>query len=105
MARERYLQDFLVLLKKNANELAEVLSKEHGKLTPDALGEFQRGFEMVESACNINSMYLGESLENISKNVDCYSFRHPLGVCAGVCAFNFPSMIPLWVTFKILKIY
>jgi len=91
------MQEFLRLMRKNINELAEVLSSEHGKVIPDSLGDIQRGIEMIEHACNINNIYQGETLENISRNVDCYSYRHPLGVCAGVCAFNFPAMIPLWM--------
>lgn len=61
------------------------------------MGDVMRGVEVVEQACNIAPTYLGESIENISKSVDMYTYRHPLGVCAGVCPFNFPVMIPLWM--------
>lgn len=85
-------------MRKNSAELADIMSREHGKIIADSLGDIQRGIEMIEHSCNINTIYMGETLENISRNVDCYSYRHPLGVCAGVCAFNFPAMIPLWVS-------
>jgi malonate-semialdehyde dehydrogenase (acetylating)/methylmalonate-semialdehyde dehydrogenase len=98
MTRERYLQEFLHNMRKNSAELADIMSREHGKIIADSLGDIQRGIEMIEHSCNINTIYMGETLENISRNVDCYSYRHPLGVCAGVCAFNFPAMIPLWVS-------
>jgi malonate-semialdehyde dehydrogenase (acetylating)/methylmalonate-semialdehyde dehydrogenase len=95
--RQRYLQDFLHLMRKNNQELAEIMSLEHGKIIADSLGDIQRGIECIEHASNINTIMLGETMENISRNVDCYSYRHPLGVCAGICPFNFPAMIPLWV--------
>ncbi len=91
------MQKFLELMRANVNEFAEIISKEHGKIITDSLGDIQRGIEMIEHASNINTIFLGDSLENISKHVDCFSFRHPLGVCAGICAFNFPAMIPLWM--------
>jgi malonate-semialdehyde dehydrogenase (acetylating)/methylmalonate-semialdehyde dehydrogenase len=56
-----------------------------------------RGIEVAEHACSMNSLMMGETVENISKNIDAYSYRTPLGVCAGIAPFNFPSMIPLWV--------
>lgn len=61
------------------------------------MGDVQRGIEVAEQSSSIAMSMLGETLENISKSVDMYSYRHPLGVCAGVCPFNFPVMIPLWV--------
>ena len=91
------MQDFLAIMRKNQGVLAEIVSHEHGKIIPDSMGDIQRGIEMIEHATGLNNLYLGETLENISKNVDCYSYKHPLGVCAGVCAFNFPAMIPLWM--------
>ena len=63
----------------------------------DSLGDITRGLEVVETSCNVSSLILGETIENISRGVDMYTYKHPLGVCAGVCAFNFPVMIPLWI--------
>jgi malonate-semialdehyde dehydrogenase (acetylating)/methylmalonate-semialdehyde dehydrogenase len=100
MTRERYLQDYLHVMRRDHQKLAEVISREHGKVIPDSMGDIQRGLEMIEHSSNINNLYMGETLENIAKNVDCYSYRNPLGVCAGVCAFNFPAMIPLWVSLR-----
>lgn len=61
------------------------------------MGEFQRGFEVVETSTGVSSLMMGETIENISRGVDMYTYKHPLGVCAGICAFNFPVMIPLWM--------
>jgi len=61
------------------------------------MGDVQRGLEVVEHACGISHLYHGETIQNISKGIDTYSFRTPLGVCAGVAPFNFPIMIPLWM--------
>jgi len=61
------------------------------------LGDITRGLEVVETSCNVSSLILGETIENISRGVDMYTYKHPLGVCAGICAFNFPVMIPLWM--------
>jgi malonate-semialdehyde dehydrogenase (acetylating)/methylmalonate-semialdehyde dehydrogenase len=81
--------------------LARCISEEHGKTISDSHGDIQRGIEVLEQSCNISMSYLGETIENISKSVDMYSFKTPLGVCAGVCPFNFPVMIPLWVNINI----
>lgn len=78
-------------------DIAEVISREHGKTVPDSMGDVFRGFEVVEHACAFNSLAMSEMLENVSKNVDLYSLRVPLGVTAGICPFNFPAMIPLWM--------
>ncbi len=61
------------------------------------MGDVMRGIEVVEQSCNISPIYLGETIENISKSVDMMTFRQPLGVCAGIAPFNFPVMIPLWM--------
>lgn len=61
------------------------------------MGDVTRGLEVVETTCNVSSLMLGETIENISKGVDMYTYKHPLGVCSGVCPFNFPVMIPLWM--------
>jgi len=74
-----------------------MITHEHGKSIADAKGDIFRGYEVVEHASSFNSLAMGESLENVARNVDIYSYRRPLGVCAGICPFNFPAMIPLWM--------
>ena len=74
-----------------------MITKEHGKSLVDAKGDVFRGYEVVEHACSFTSLAQGESLENVAKGVDLYSYRVPLGVCAGVAPFNFPAMCPLWM--------
>ena len=71
--------------------------EEHGKTINDAKGSIFRGYEVVEHACSLTSLLQGETLENVAKNVDLYSYRAPLGVVSGICPFNFPAMIPLWM--------
>lgn len=73
------------------------MTEEHGKTHVDAKGDVFRGYEVVEHACSITSLLQGETLGNVARNVDIYSYRVPLGVVGGVCAFNFPAMIPLWM--------
>jgi len=84
-------------LKQNQDDIANMISREHGKSVIDAKGDIFRGYEVVEHAASFNSLAMGETIENVAKNVDIYSFRKPLGVCAGICPFNFPAMIPLWM--------
>jgi len=74
-----------------------MISEEHGKSIVDAKGDLFRGYEVVEHACSFTSLAMGESVENVARNVDIYSYRVPLGVCAGIAPFNFPAMIPLWM--------
>ena len=95
--RVRYMFEYQRLLKEKSKEIAQIVSKEHGKTLVDAQGDVFRGVEVVEHACSLNSLLLGETLENVAKHVDTYSYRHPLGVCAGIAPFNFPAMIPLWM--------
>merc|ERR1719420_610365 len=78
-------------------DLAQIITREHGKSIVDAKGDVFRGYEVVEHACSFNSLAMGETVENIGKNIDSYSYRKPLGVCAGIAPFNFPAMIPLWM--------
>src|ERR671924_1366075 len=78
-------------------DLAALLTEEHGKVFSDALGEVQRGLEVVEYACGIPTLLKGEFSEQVSTDVDAYSFRQPLGVCAGITPFNFPAMVPMWM--------
>ena len=73
------------------------MTAEHGKTLADSRGDIFRGQEVVEHACSFPSLLMGETVENIGKGIDTYSYRHPLGVCAGIAPFNFPAMIPLWM--------
>ena len=74
-----------------------MISEEHGKTIADAKGDVFRGYEVVEHTCSFTSLAQGETLENVAKNIDIYSYRVPLGVCAGIAPFNFPAMVPLWM--------
>ena len=80
--------------------LAANITKEQGKTLADAEGDVLRGLQVVEHCCSITSLQLGETLGSVTKDMDTYSYREPLGVCAGVTPFNFPAMIPLWVRLK-----
>jgi malonate-semialdehyde dehydrogenase (acetylating)/methylmalonate-semialdehyde dehydrogenase len=85
------------LLEKHAAEIARILSSENGKTVDDAAGSVRRAIQMVEVACGMPSLMMGQSLENVSKGIDCQSIRQPLGVCAGITPFNFPAMVPMWM--------
>ena len=85
------------LLEKHAGEIARILSSENGKTVDDAAGSVRRSIQMVEVACGMPSLMMGQSLENVSKGIDCQSIRQPLGVCAGITPFNFPAMVPMWM--------
>jgi malonate-semialdehyde dehydrogenase (acetylating)/methylmalonate-semialdehyde dehydrogenase len=85
------------LIERHLDELAEIVADEHGKVVSDAKGEVTRGMEVVEYACGIPTLLKGEYSEQVSTDVDAYSFRQPLGVCAGITPFNFPAMVPLWM--------
>ena len=95
--RAQVLFNFRELLIKNTNELAEILSTEHGKTLADSKGELGRGIEVVEFACGITQTLKGEYSENISSNVDSYTMRQPVGVVVGITPFNFPAMVPMWM--------
>jgi malonate-semialdehyde dehydrogenase (acetylating)/methylmalonate-semialdehyde dehydrogenase len=95
--RARVMFRFRELLQANFSELASLVTREHGKTLPEARAEVQRGIEMVEFACGIPSMLMGQSLENLASQVDAETSRHPVGVCAGIVPFNFPFMVPLWM--------
>ena len=95
--RARLMLRYQALLKEHHDELATILSSETGKTFEDAKGDVWRGIEVVEHACNIASLSMGETVENVARKVDCYSYTQPLGVCVGITPFNFPAMIPLWV--------
>ncbi len=85
------------LIERHTDELSELVADEHGKVVSDAKGEVIRGMEVVEYACGIPTLLKGEYSEQVSTDVDAYSFRQPLGVCAGITPFNFPVMVPLWM--------
>jgi malonate-semialdehyde dehydrogenase (acetylating) / methylmalonate-semialdehyde dehydrogenase len=94
--RARVMFKFLDLVHKEFDDLARLLSSEHGKTFPDAKGDIQRGLEVVEFACGIPHLLKGEFSDNAGPGIDLYSMRQPLGVVAGITPFNFPAMIPLW---------
>ncbi len=95
--RARIMLAYQHLLKQHHDELARILARETGKTFEDAKGDVWRGIEVVEHACNIASLMMGETVENVASAIDCYSYSQPLGVCAGITPFNFPAMIPLWM--------
>jgi malonate-semialdehyde dehydrogenase (acetylating)/methylmalonate-semialdehyde dehydrogenase len=95
--RSKILFTYRELLHQNRDEVARLLTLEHGKVLTDAQGEVQRGLENVEFACGIAQLMKGEMSENVSTNVDAYSIRQPIGVVAGITPFNFPAMVPLWM--------
>ena len=88
------LQD---LIRTNLKSIAQVLTAEQGKTLADAEGDIQRGLEVVEHACSVGSLQMGEYIEGVARGVDTYTLQQPLGVCAGITPFNFPAMIPLWM--------
>jgi malonate-semialdehyde dehydrogenase (acetylating)/methylmalonate-semialdehyde dehydrogenase len=95
--RARVMFDFKRLVEANMNELAEMLSSEHGKVIADSKGDIQRGLEVIEFACGIPHALKGEYTEGAGPGIDVYSMRQPLGVAAGITPFNFPAMIPMWM--------
>ncbi len=95
--RAQVMFKFRDLLIRHTDELAELLSSEHGKTLPDAKGELGRGIEVVEFACGIPHLLKGEYSENVAGNVDSYTVRQPVGVVAGITPFNFPAMVPMWM--------
>ena len=91
------MQRFLQLLQQEQKALARLVTEEHGKTLPDAMGSVQRGIEVVEFACGIPHLLKGEYSENVGTGVDTHTVRQPVGVCAGITPFNFPVMVPLWM--------
>lgn len=96
-ARMRIMLKLQDLIRQNAKDIAKVLTAEQGKTLADAEGDIQRGLEVVEHACSIGSLQMGEYIEGVARGVDTYTLQQPLGVCAGITPFNFPAMIPLWM--------
>lgn len=96
--RARILQNLVQVLYRRKDELAKVLASEHGKVFADAQGDVQRGLEVAEFATGIPHLIKGEYSDNVATGIDVYSMRKPLGVVAGITPFNFPAMIPLWMS-------
>ncbi|CCQ12099.1 Methylmalonate-semialdehyde dehydrogenase [Pseudoalteromonas luteoviolacea B = ATCC 29581] len=95
--RARIMMKYAALLKEHQEEIATIICHELGKTFEDAKGDVWRGIEVVEQAANAPAMMMGETVENVARNIDTYSYTQPLGVCAGITPFNFPAMIPLWM--------
>ena len=97
LQRARVMFKFKELIEKNSDQLTKLIVSEHGKVYEDAKGSLIRGLEVVEYACGIPQVLKGEFTENVGTNVDSWSVRQPLGVCAGITPFNFPAMVPMWM--------
>ena len=97
LQRARIMFKFKELIEKNSDELTKLIVSEHGKVYDDAKGSLTRGIEVVEFACGIPQVLKGEFTENVGTDVDSWSMRQPLGVCAGITPFNFPAMVPMWM--------
>lgn len=95
--RARIMFRYREKLEAHSDELAKLVTREHGKTLAESRASLQRGIEMVEFACGIPSLLMGQTLPNIAANVDCETIRHPVGVCVGITPFNFPAMVPLWM--------
>ncbi|SDA12695.1 malonate-semialdehyde dehydrogenase (acetylating) / methylmalonate-semialdehyde dehydrogenase [Sphingomonas sp. NFR15] len=96
--RARVMFNFKALVEKNMEALAHLLSSEHGKVIADAKGDIQRGLEVIEFCCGIPHVLKGEYTQGAGPGIDVYSMRQPLGIGAGITPFNFPGMIPLWMS-------
>src|SRR5579863_3236361 len=95
--RMQPLYRYKTLLEKHHNELASTLTTENGKTIDDSRAEVRRSIQMVEVACGMPSLMMGDSLNDVSAGIDSHTIRQPLGVCAGITPFNFPSMVPMWM--------
>src|ERR1043165_9970708 len=95
--RARAMFRFKMLLEDNFEDIVRSNTREHGKTLVESRGDVRRGIEMIEFACGIPSLLMGESIENIARGIDCDTIRQPLGVCVGITPFNFPAMVPLWM--------
>ncbi|KAK1323254.1 hypothetical protein QJS10_CPA02g00153 [Acorus calamus] len=96
-SRQRVMLKLQELIRRDIDKLALNITTEQGKTLKDAQGDVFRGLEVVEHACGMASLQMGEFVSNVAHGIDTYSVREPLGVCAGICPFNFPAMIPLWM--------
>jgi len=97
LARAQVLFRFKYLIEAHFDELARLITAEHGKTLADARGEVKRGMEVVEFACGIPQLLKGEHSANVGTDVDSWSLQQPVGVCAGITPFNFPAMVPMWM--------
>jgi malonate-semialdehyde dehydrogenase (acetylating)/methylmalonate-semialdehyde dehydrogenase len=97
LRRARVLFRFRDLIEQHTDEIAGILTREHGKVLADARGEVTRGLEIVEFACGIPQLLKGEYSDAIGRGIDSWSLRQPVGVCAGITPFNFPAMVPMWM--------
>jgi len=97
VVRARYLFRYRDLLERHKDELARLITREHGKTLDDARGSIQRGIEVVEFACGIPTLMMGETLDEVAPGIDTHTYRAPIGVCLGVTPYNFPAMVPLWM--------
>lgn len=95
--RARIMFRYVHLLEEHFEELAVLVTREHGKTLVEARGSVRRGIEVVELACGAPSLLMGDSLEQIADGIDCDTIRQPVGVCAGITPFNFPAMVPMWM--------
>ena len=95
--RARVLFRYRELLLKHFDEIAAIISREHGKTRGEARGDLQRGLEVVEYATGVPALLMGETLENVARGIDCETLRQPVGVCVGITPFNFPAMVPMWM--------
>ncbi|CAG8555573.1 22362_t:CDS:10, partial [Racocetra persica] len=96
LSRQRILLDLQLLIREHADKLAKSITEEQGKTFADAKGDVLRGRQVVETACGITNLFMGEQLA-VATDMDTFTIREPLGVTAGICPFNFPAMIPLWM--------
>jgi malonate-semialdehyde dehydrogenase (acetylating)/methylmalonate-semialdehyde dehydrogenase len=95
--RARIMFRYRDLVAAHFEEFAALVTREHGKTLPEARAEVQRGMEMIEFACSVPTMLMGDTLPNIASSVDAETNRHPVGVCVGITPYNFPFMVPLWM--------
>ena len=97
LKRSRILSKYKELIEKNIKDIAKIVCQEHGKTLDDAIGSVTRGLEVVEFATGIPHLLKGEFSQNVGTNIDSWSIRQPLGICAGITPFNFPAMVPMWM--------
>jgi malonate-semialdehyde dehydrogenase (acetylating)/methylmalonate-semialdehyde dehydrogenase len=95
--RVQVLYRYKALLEKHAEDVAATLTRENGKTIEDARAEVRRGIQMAEVACGMPSLMMGDSLNDVAREIDCKTIRQPIGVCAGITPFNFPAMVPMWM--------
>ena len=95
--RVQVLYRFKALLEEHAAEVAAILTRENGKTTEDSKMEVRRAIQMVEVACGMPSLMMGDSLNDVAREIDCKTIRQPIGVCVGITPFNFPAMVPMWM--------